>query len=764
MLSGTGKTNTLATLLCVLLAHDLNVHATAPTNAAILELFKRCSTYPHIPRDLLLVGNLERLKIDPDRDPVANYHLGTRAELIEFHMMALASSCNALITVLRQRDEYKRDAVFIDAVKSEAAKLLMHVEQLRSDAPEELIESLQSASVNKFESSLLAVTSTEPIVITDWLQRHDELESTKTFVDCVRALTNDTSRLRVPFIPKAKDIKKAVFQAAKLVFSTVNSGGKKLFDERHFDVVLIDEATQLVHAETAIVLKESVQCLVLAGDEKQLPSTVISQACAQLGYGDSLFGRLITAGYPYKLLNIQYRMHPDISRWSNMQFYDGQLVNGPNVVSEGYIKPWHAQFPTLAVFDVSISGESTSDTMSMYNIGEVMVVKQLLRLIRRTIKEPLIVGILSPYAEQISLLSTLACVDPFGVSIRTSTIDGYQGQESDIIIFTTVRSNSSRFIGHVADPRRLNVAITRARYSVLVIGDVQTITSDGLWRGFIEHARTFGTCFHSSDSEVIQSAEKKLSVEANTLLNVANPDSAVLSNAAWGLSLSHDCKVSIPRVPKSARSAVISKIVALAQGQHPKLLRKEFAINPLYSDLLFAYKLGNPPAYYVVLWSVSLQKDGFSYKQCIILWDVLLVSDQKAIKRTLSRIESTLSTYSSECIQWCEEVRKNGKIRIPITRMDSADTFKMFKAVDTKSNRVMLEDSQVENASALMKFYPVDDCALKLLLEGKKNIDLPFVMSEEERSIVDHPSSMFIIGRSGTGTLYLLLLIVRLND
>ena len=297
------------------------------------------------------------------------------------------------------------------------------------------------------------------------------------------------------------------------------------------------------------------------------------------------------------------------------------------------------------------------------------------------------------------------------------------------------------------------MAITRARYSVLVICDVQTITSDDLWRGFIEHARTFGTCFHSSDSEVIQSAERKLSVEANTLLDVANPDSAVLSNAAWGLSLSHDCKVSIPRVPKSARSAVISKIVALAQGQHPKLLRKEFPINPLYSDLLFASKLGNPPAYYAMLWSVSLRKDGFSYKQCIILWDVLLVSDHKAIKRTLSRIESTLSTYSPECIQWCKEVRKNGKIRIPITRMDSADTFKMYEAVDTKFNRAVLEDSQVENASALMKFYPVDDCALKLLLEGKKNIDLPFVMSEEERRIVDHPSSMFIIGRSGTGNI-----------
>jgi len=129
-----------------------------------------------------------------------------------------------------------------------------------------------------------------------------------------------------------------VVQAASLVFSTVNVGGRDIFSLVHFDVVVIDEATQLLQGETAIVLRRKLRCLVLAGDDMQLPATVMSAQCKKLGYGESLFSRLLQLNYKYVLLNVQYRMHPAISRWPRMQFYNGDVIDGPNVNSSAYHK------------------------------------------------------------------------------------------------------------------------------------------------------------------------------------------------------------------------------------------------------------------------------------------------------------------------------------------------------------------------------------------------------------------------------------------
>ncbi|KAJ1441749.1 AAA domain-containing protein, partial [Ochromonadaceae sp. CCMP2298] len=123
-------------------------------------------------------------------------------------------------------------------------------------------------------------------------------------------------------------LEKDVVAEASLVFSTVNVSGKKVLDAACFDVAVVDEATMMVQAETALVLRSSLQCLVLAGDDKQLPAMVTSMQCKHLGFGESLFSRLLRLQYPYSLLETQYRMHPHISAWPRGQFYEGRVVDG----------------------------------------------------------------------------------------------------------------------------------------------------------------------------------------------------------------------------------------------------------------------------------------------------------------------------------------------------------------------------------------------------------------------------------------------------
>lgn len=127
------------------------------------------------------------------------------------------------------------------------------------------------------------------------------------------------------------------------------------------------------------------QCLVLAGDDKQLPSTVISDLAQKMGYGRSLFDRLLKHNIPSTLLNIQYRMHPNISLWPNNQFYKSLLINGDNVMSDEYTKHWHAFLPPFSVYDVK-GTEEKNPRGSTLNRIEVNVAIQVIKALHTFLK------------------------------------------------------------------------------------------------------------------------------------------------------------------------------------------------------------------------------------------------------------------------------------------------------------------------------------------------------------------------------------------
>ncbi|KAM0873307.1 hypothetical protein ACQ4PT_038117 [Festuca glaucescens] len=262
------------------------------------------------------------------------------------------------------------------------------------------------------------------------------------------------------------------------VFSTLSFSGSAIFSRmtRAFDVVIIDEAAQAV------------------GDPVQLPATVISKTAQKLGYATSLFQRFQAAGFPVQMLKIQYRMHPEISIFPSKEFYEGILQDGEGLNKK---RPWHSYscFGPFCFFDIDGIESQPSGSGSWVNEDEVEFITLLyhqLAMHYPELKSSSQVALISPYRHQVKLLkdhfkSTFG--DQSKEVIDVNTVDGFQGREKEVVIFSCVRCNKEQKIGFVNDFRRMNVAITRARSAVLVIGSASTLQKDEHWNNLVESAK-----------------------------------------------------------------------------------------------------------------------------------------------------------------------------------------------------------------------------------------------------------------------------------
>ncbi|CAL5358399.1 unnamed protein product [Camellia sinensis] len=293
-------------------------------------------------------------------------------------------------------------------------------------------------------------------------------------------------------------IRASVLDEAAIVFSTLSFSGSTLFSKlnRSFDVVIIDEAAQAVEPATLVPLANGCKQVFLVGDPVQLPATVISPIAEQFGYGMSLFKRFQRAGYKVVMLKTQYRMHPEIRSFPSREFYNGVLEDGSDVKSETKRK-WHdfRCFGPFCFFDIHEGKESQPSGGSWVNEDEVDFVLVLYRnMVTRypELKSNSRLAIISPYRHQVKLFRE-RFQDTFGVEsnklVDINTVDGFQGREKDVAIFSCVRSSNDRSIGFVSDFRRMNVGITRARSSVLVVGSASTLKrGDKHWKSLVESA------------------------------------------------------------------------------------------------------------------------------------------------------------------------------------------------------------------------------------------------------------------------------------
>ncbi len=288
-----------------------------------------------------------------------------------------------------------------------------------------------------------------------------------------------------------REIRDDILDRCQVLCCTCIGSGHDLLDGRRFSRVLIDEATQATEPASLVPIVRGSRQIVLIGDHKQLPPTVISKRAEDGGLSRSLFERLIDMGIEPKLLTTQYRMHPSISEFPNTHFYQGLLEDGvsPDQRPAPMGMLWPDWESPMAFVPVDGDELLSPDGASKENPAEASwAVKILIGLVEGGEVDLSDIGIVTPYAGQVRAIRDMVPESLQSVEVRT--VDGYQGREKDVIIFSCVRSNKDGNVGFLSDPRRLNVALTRSRRGLVVVGDPETLRSDENWRSWIEHIRS----------------------------------------------------------------------------------------------------------------------------------------------------------------------------------------------------------------------------------------------------------------------------------
>ena len=282
-----------------------------------------------------------------------------------------------------------------------------------------------------------------------------------------------------------------ILDRAQVLCCTCIGVGHQLLDGRKFTRVLLDEATQATEPASLVPLVRGARQIVLVGDHRQLPPTVISRRAENGGLRRSLFERLVAMGIEPMLLDTQYRMHPAISDFPNRTFYEGRLVDGITAADRpnpaGLL--WNDWEVPMAFLPVNGDELLSPDGASKENPAEAgWVAKILENLLQAGDLEETDIGIITPYAGQVRAIRD--ALPERNDSVEVHTVDGYQGREKEVIIFSCVRSNSDGIVGFLSDARRLNVALTRAKRGLIVIGDPDTLRNDETWASWLDYIRS----------------------------------------------------------------------------------------------------------------------------------------------------------------------------------------------------------------------------------------------------------------------------------
>ena len=295
-----------------------------------------------------------------------------------------------------------------------------------------------------------------------------------------------------------------LFGEARVIACTLVGSANRLLDGQKFGTVFIDEAAQALEAACWIPIRRCSR-VILAGDHCQLPPTVKSIAALKAGLGKTLMERIVeNKPEVVTLLKMQYRMNEEIMRFSSDWFYGNQVESAPEVKYRSILDldvpmEWidTSLFDLSDESDISFKEAFVGESFGRINKAEaeltLLTLQQYFERIGKTriLNERLDVGVISPYRAQVqylrSQLKKKEYFKPFRQLISVNTVDGFQGQERDVIVISLVRSNDEGQIGFLRDLRRMNVAITRARMKLIILGDAQTMTRHPFYRKLYEY-------------------------------------------------------------------------------------------------------------------------------------------------------------------------------------------------------------------------------------------------------------------------------------
>ncbi len=291
-------------------------------------------------------------------------------------------------------------------------------------------------------------------------------------------------------------IRSSLFGEARVIASTLTGAANRVLEGEKYSTLFIDEAAQALEAACWIAIRKAGR-VVLAGDHCQLPPTVKSIMALKGGLGKTLMERIVeNKPETVTLLKMQYRMNEQIMKFSSEWFYHGMVESAPTVSHRGILD---YDTPMMWIDTAECDGkeEFVGENFGRINRAEAELTLQTLQQYlekigkQRILEESIDVGIISPYRAQVQLLRKELRKREFFRSYRhlltVNTVDGFQGQERDIILISLVRSNDGGDIGFLRDLRRMNVAITRARMKLIILGSSETMTSHPFYKKLYEY-------------------------------------------------------------------------------------------------------------------------------------------------------------------------------------------------------------------------------------------------------------------------------------
>lgn len=579
----------------------------------------------------------------------------------------------------------------------------------------------------------------------------------------LKFLQASLDQLQLPSTANKRSVKKFCFQRASLIFCTASRSFQlNSMKMNPVNLLVIDEAAQLKECESIVPLQlPGIKHAILIGDECQLPAIVSSQVCDAAGYGRSLFERLSLLGHSKHLLNTQYRMHPSISCFPNSKFYSNQILDAPLVMDKVHKKHYipSPMFGPYTFINVSVGKEEGDDDgHSKKNAVEVAVVIKIIEKLYkawRSAKTRLSIGVISFYAAQVSAIQgrlgqKYEKSDKFTVKVKS--VDGFQGGEEDVIILSTVRSNRRKNIGFISNSQRINVALTRARHCLWIVGDATTLgNSNSEWEAVVSDAKDRQCYFNAEEDKDLADAiieVKKVLLELDDLLN---KDSVLFKMVQWKVLLSDSFRASFQKVVSiNQKKSIIVLLLRLSCGWRPETNN---VCSPKCSDIIKCIKVEG----LFIIYSFDVEKDS-KYKQVLKIWDIKPLTDVKGLVDCLSNIHEL---YTDDFLNLCKAKSQKGDLELPITWSASHDivVYKDHMKAELDAILSLQADSDDTKNITLkknllqMKFQSLSYQKAKHLLSShdSKELNLPCQVEDEQLEIILFPTSAFIMGRPGCG-------------
>uniref|UniRef100_A0A3Q2QSE6 ATP-dependent helicase RENT1 n=1 Tax=Fundulus heteroclitus TaxID=8078 RepID=A0A3Q2QSE6_FUNHE len=326
---------------------------------------------------------------------------------------------------------------------------------------------------------------------------------------------------------------------ADVICCTCVGAGDPRLAKMQFRSILIDESTQATEPECMVPVVLGAKQLILVGDHCQLGPVVMCKKAAKAGLSQSLFERLVVLGIRPIRLQVQYRMHPALSAFPSNIFYEGSLQNGVTAadrIKKGFDFQWPQPDKPMFFYVTQGQEEIASSGTSYLNRTEAANVEKITTRLLKAGAKPDQIGIITPYEGQRSYLVQYM---QFSGSLHTklyqqveiASVDAFQGREKDFIILSCVRANEHQGIGFLNDPRRLNVALTRAKYGVIIVGNPKALSKQPLWNNLLNYYKEQKVLVEGPLNNLRESLMQFS--KPRKLVNTINPGGRFMSTAMY---------------------------------------------------------------------------------------------------------------------------------------------------------------------------------------------------------------------------------------